>query len=64
METKLTMSEEICREIEKVFGKQDSFVVKMKYLQEVGKFISKIEEAHRQAEKSELTFEWAYNERI
>jgi len=51
-------SPEIAREMAKMFGDEAKTVtVEMKYRREVGRFVRKIEKAHKQAEKSKLVFD-------
>lgn len=50
-------SPKIAREMARMFGEQAKTIsVEMKYEEEVGSFVRKIEDAHRQAGKSKLVF--------
>ena len=50
-------SPKIAKEIKKKFGEQtESISINMKYKRNIGRFIRKIERAHKKAEKSTLSF--------
>ena len=54
---KVLGSPDIAKAMEKEFGRKlGTFVVEIKYQKEVGDFVRKIEDAHKQAAKSKLVF--------